>query len=203
MAPDSTAQTKIDAYLGALRTALRSLPEAQARDVVEEIRSHIRDAADTGGGLDAGSVVAVLDRLGSASELAELYLAENLTQRAGQSRSPWLIIRSAFHWAKLSVAGALALFGSVVGYGLAASFAFCALAKPFNPHRVGLWRLADENHSFSLHLGFGPAPAGTELLGWWMIPVGLAIGATLLLLTSWFGLTRIRALQRRRPLPSR
>jgi len=198
MSTGNEERAGVEAYLAALRSGLRGLREEQVRDIVEEIRSHVRDAA---GGSDPARVAAALERLGSARELAARYLAEDLALRAEASRTPWLIVRSTVAWAKVSVGGAVAAFGCVVGFGLAACFAFCGLAKPLNPARVGLWRLADADRSLSLHLGLGAPPAGTELLGWWMVPVGLAAGAALFLLTSWFGLARLRALRRR--LPSR
>ena len=46
----ATPQTRIDQYLAELRAHLGSLPREQATDIVEEIRSHIRDTAGVGGG---------------------------------------------------------------------------------------------------------------------------------------------------------
>lgn len=45
----ATAQNIIDRYLAELRTQLRSLPHEQVVDIVEEIRSHICDAAGAHG----------------------------------------------------------------------------------------------------------------------------------------------------------
>ncbi len=129
-----------------------------------------------------------------------MFLAETIVARAEHSFSPWLVLQGIVRWAALSSAGLFVLMTSFVGYALAAVFTFCALRKPFAPARVGLWRLDSPADSFSLTLGFGAPPAGTELLGWWMIPLGLAVGPGLFLLTARFGLWSLRKFQRLSPL---
>jgi hypothetical protein len=198
--PTITApQTRIDAYLAEFRTHLRSLPHEQMLDIVEEIRSHLRDTAEASGPMTEASLNAALHRLGPASALAASYLTENLLARAERSRSPWLLLKSSFRWASLSVQGFLVFFGALIGYSLAAAFSYCALAKPLNPRNVGLWKVGDDN--FSLHLGLSHSlapPVGQEVLGMWIIPLGLIAAMILVLLTTEIGLRTIRRFQRAR-----
>lgn len=203
MSDIDAALRKVDEYLKELRGALRSLSESEAHDIVEEIRSHIRDSTETGGVLAPETVTATLERLGPPRELASMYRMENLAERAQRTRSPWLALRSTFHWAGLSLSGAWVLLVSLVGYTLSASFLICAVAKPFNPQRVGLWRLDEPQDSWSLHLGFRAAPQGTEVLGWWMVPLGLLLGAGLFLLTFRYGLRSLQRFRRTLPKPGR
>jgi hypothetical protein len=52
---------------------------------------------------------------------------------------------------------------------------------------------------FSLHLGFSASPPdGQELMGWWLVPVGLSVGAACVWLMMRFGRWCIR---RFRPAP--
>lgn len=189
----SEGPVRLERYLGELRARLRGLPAAEASEIVEEIASHVRESVG-GAELEANEVGAVLDRLGSPAELAALYATESLLARAGRSRSPWLLLRSLGRFAKLSVGGFFAFLGLLVGYGLSGSFALAALMKPFAPGRVGLWH--GNGDEFSLHLGFVALPQGEELLGWWLIPLGLAIGAVGLYLTTRFGRWAIRRFRR-------
>jgi len=190
----------MEEYLGHLRAALGPISEQEARDIVEEIRSHIRETSQRGGALEVEAVRATLGRLGSAVDLAALYRVENLAQRTRRTGSLWLAWRTILRWAGLSLEGIRVLFVSVTGYFLAIAFVICGVAKPFNPERVGLWRLADPDGSWSLHLGFGNAPQGREVLGWWIVPLGILLGTGLALLTSHYGMRRIASFRRRLPL---
>ena len=204
MMPDAgVALLKMEEYLRELRGALCGLPDREAHDIVEGIRSHIRDSSETGGAIALESVSATLERLGPPLELASMYRMENLAERAQRTRSPWLALRTIFQWAGLSLRGAWVLLVSLVGYSLSASFLICALAKPFNPQRVGLWRLDDPQDSWSLHLGFRTVPQGTEVLGWWVVPLGLLVGAGLFLLTFCLDLRSVQRFRRTLKLPGR
>jgi hypothetical protein len=194
----ATPQTKIDQYLAELRTQLRSLPHDEMVDIVEEIHSHIRDAAGEGGAMTDSSINATLSRLGTPSALAASYVTDNLLARAERNRMPWTVLRGIFRWATLSVKGFLVFMVCLVGYIFGASFFIAALAKPFNP-KVGLW-LVDRD-TYSLVLGMTNAiPRGHELLGWKLVPIGLALGGGTILLTTHFGLWCIRRFRQARPM---
>lgn len=191
-------QTRIDAYLAELRTRLRSLPEAQVVDIVEEIRSHIHDVAGAGGRLTEASVNQALQRLGPPSALAASYVTDNVLKRAEHNRMPWTILRGAFRWATLSVKGVLVFIVCLIGYAFGASFFIAALARPFNT-KVGLWLIGPD--TYSLALGMTDAsPHGHELLGWKLVPIGLALGGGTILLTTHFALWFIRRFRQIRSL---
>ena len=66
MSPQANSpQSSMDAYLAELRTRLRALPEEQITDIVEEIRSHIRDSAGSGGVMTEAGIHTALSRLGA------------------------------------------------------------------------------------------------------------------------------------------
>jgi Protein of unknown function (DUF1700) len=194
--PKDPAQ-KIELYLKQVRSGLRNLPEPQVADVLQELRSHILERAQSGGTLSDTATDAALQSLGRPQEVASLYVAENFMARAESSRTPWTVLRGIFHWATLSLKGFVVLTICLTGYGFGAAFFIAALAKPFNPHAVGLW-MTGEN-SLSLRLGMTDSPAhGHELLGWLLIPLGCSLGGGTILLTTHFGLWCIRRFQRAR-----
>ena len=202
MSPQANSpQSSMDAYLAELRTRLRALPEEQITDIVEEIRSHIRDSVGSGGVMTEAGIHAALSRLGTPAALAANYVTDNLLARAQRTRLPWKILRGIYHWATLSVKGVLVFIVCLAGYAFGASFFIAALAKPFNP-KVGLW-LIDQD-TFSLVLGMTSAiPRGHELLGWKLIPIGFALGGGTILLTTYFAqscIRRFRETQARRRL---
>jgi uncharacterized membrane protein len=199
------AQQKIDAYLAMLRKRLRGMDEKDVREIIEELRSHILDKASVNGEeVTATGVGATLGALGSPEQLAGEYLTDNLLAMAEVTRSPVRILEILFRWASLSVAGFFVLLGSIVGYFLGAAFILCALIKPVHPQTAGLWILAagTEDPTISLRLGFGNAPpGGRELLGWWIVPIGLVMGCGLVMLTTRFGLWCVRQYRKSRILP--
>jgi hypothetical protein len=189
---------RLEAYLAELRRGLGPLPETARTEIVTELRGHVLES--TGEEPTEGAVVAVLERLGSAEQLAAQYVTAGVLVSAERSRSPWTLLLSLARVAGASLAGGFALLGCVLGYGLALSFALAAVRKPMAPGSVGLWQLGPD--SYSLTLGFAGPPAGRELLGWWIVPIGLLAGVCVLWLTTWFARWSIRRLRRSPLRPS-
>ncbi|MGA7686677.1 MAG: hypothetical protein WCC32_16995 [Terriglobales bacterium] len=183
--PGGAMDARVHDYLARVRKGLAGLSREAASEIVEELRSHILEKAAVNGEATPAAVEDVLAALGKPEELAAQYMADDLLERAASNRSPRLFLRGLVLWASLSAGGIFVLIGCVVGYFLGGAFMLCAILKPLHPQSAGLWRLPDEAHSYSLRLGFGSVPAGgTELLGWWMVPVGLLLGGGLCLLTT-------------------
>jgi hypothetical protein len=197
------ADQKIEAYLDRLRAHLGGMKKEDAREIIQELRSHLMDKL-AGGGATAGDADSALAALGSPEELAAEYLTDYVLARAETSRSPLRILASLFRWAGLSVAGFFVLLSALIGYFLGAAFALCALLKPFHPQTAGLWLIPDGAGStnISLRLGFGSAPAaGREILGWWIVPAGLLVGGALVMLTTRFAVWTARRYRKSRGLP--
>jgi hypothetical protein len=206
MTTSGDAQQKIDAYFGRLRQRLRGMNDADVREIVEELRSHITDKAAAGGEVTAAGVDAAIARLGTPEELASQYTTDDLLARAEVSRSPLRILESLFRWASLSVAGFFVLMGSLLGYFLGATLVLSALLKTIHPRTAGLWLLpgGPDDYELSLRMGFGSVPVGgRELLGWWIVPAGLFVGCGLVVLTTRFALWCVRQYRKSRALPQR
>jgi hypothetical protein len=184
---------RVEAYLARLQKGLAGLSREEAADIVGELHGHILEKASLQAGAGPAAIENVLAALGDPEDLAAEYMADDLLERAAGGRSPLLLLRGLLRWASLSAAGALVLLGCMIGYFVGACFMLCAFLKPLHPHTAGLWRLAGQYNSYSLRLGFGSAPSGgTELLGWWMVPVGLLVGGGLCLLTTEIALWCVR-----------
>lgn len=198
------AKEKIDIYLSRVRKCLPGIDERDIREIVEELRSHILEKAESGGEASTAQVDAVLAALGSPEELANEYLTDNLLARAETSRSPWHIVAIFTRWASLSFAGFFVLVGSVIGYFLGIVFILVAILKPFHPQSAGLWLLPNGagGDDVSLRLGFGSVPpAGRDMLGWWIIPLGLLVGCAVITLNTRFALWCARNYRQSHLLP--
>ena len=192
-------QQRIEAYLSRLQRRLCGLNGEDVHEIVEELRSHILDKAAAGGEVTLAGVDGVLAAMGSPEGLASQYIADNLLTRPEVSQSPLRVLDSLFRWASLSVAGFFVLVGSIIGYLLGAIFVVWAALKPLHPRTAGLWvsRNTTGDLTLSLRLGFGSVPAvGRDVLGWWVVPIGLLVGCGLVLLTTRFALWSARQYRR-------
>jgi hypothetical protein len=94
-------------------------------------------------------------------------------------------------FARMALDAGAVLVISILGYGLAAWALRMALLKPFIPSRIGLWKLPDSFDPLTFSIGHRSVPPGAhELLGWWIIPIFLILGATVGLITWRFGTSR-------------
>lgn len=180
-------QQRIERYLGKLQRRLRGVKDKEVRDIVEELRSHIVDKIAASGEGSGAAVDATLAALGTPEELAQQYLADNLLARAEASRSPVQIIENALRWASLNVGGLFVLLGSLTGYFFGLLFMLWAVLKPLHPQTAGLWigRDSTGDLSISVHVWAGTAAAGSrDVLGWWIVPIGLLAGCGLAMLTT-------------------
>jgi hypothetical protein len=188
MTLSAESQKSIEAYLAALRRQLRELLDEDVRDIVAEIRAHILDK--TLGDASPGVIAATLDALGTPEELADRYRTEEMLKRAEVARSPACVLRSVLHWGLLSVVGVVVLLISAVGYTLGGILFILGVLKLTNPHRTGVYGVFTA-HDSSLSFQSG-GPSDHDLLGWWLLPLGLIVGGGLLFLTFRFGLWSIR-----------
>lgn len=198
------SQKDVDVYLAELRRQLQRFSDEDANDIVEEIHAHIVDK--TSGDSATDSVRETLAALGTPEELAGRYRTDGLLRRGQETRSPVVSLRSLFRWATLSVAGLIVFLVSVAGYSLGSGLVVIAILKLIWPRNTGLWVEYYPDHTpKSANMGFGsgndlqPHP-GHDVLGWWLVPIGLVVGGGLLFLTFRFGTWCIRRFWRPRAL---
>lgn len=182
------ARTQIDIYLNRLQRRLKRLPADEMREIVEELRTHIVERASESGSLTRTGVDKALATLGDPNHLADEYLTDALLAQAETTRSPFRILGKLFRWASLNMLGFLVFMCALAGYFVGAALAISAVMKPIHPHTTGLWLVPGDagDQAISLHLGFSSAPVvGREVLGWWIIPIGLFAGAVVVMATTF------------------
>jgi membrane protease YdiL (CAAX protease family) len=172
------AERRVGVFLDELRTALRRhVPNGKADEIVAELRSHIRDVAERGGELDEQAVEGTLIGLGTPSALAAQYAGETTT--VATIRLPDI------------GAGLGGLLGAALCATLGLAFAVAGLLKPFLPDRAGLWQTGPDTYSLRLGLGGRPAP-GEDILGGWIVPIGLALGIPLAMAAAGLATSSLR-----------
>ena len=73
-------------------------------------------------------------------------------------------------------------------------FLITSISKLLGRNRGGLWRVPD-GASYSYVLGATNNPHGQELLGWWIVPISLAVSLVLGWLTWRFGIFSVRLMR--------
>lgn len=195
---NAKASEQLESYLDRVRHNLRGLAPAEVSEILQELRSHVMDFV--AGDMSDARVAAALEKLGDPQEIARLNMSMRVATESLDRRSPVGVFHVVVRLARLSVRGAFTLFFSLLGYAFAASWLITALAKPFSPQRVGLWFLPGKAGDVSLSLGsHSGSVAGHDLLGWWIVPVGLLVGIAAGYLTYRYDLYAIRRMARSRP----
>ena len=192
--PDA-GKAHLETYLTQVQRYLHGLPDAEAREVIAELRSHVLDKVD--GAPTPQRVEAAIAELGAPRDVARMNVTERVVADLETNHSPLRVLWGVTRLAGLSLYGFFAFMVSFTGYSVALSLLVTAAIKPFAPTHAGLWWTADPKfgHSMSLGVVF-PNPGGQELLGWWVIPVGVLGGVLIGWLTWRFGLFSARQMRR-------
>jgi hypothetical protein len=153
------------------------------RELRDDLEQHLLD----GLGLAAGSASTpgqlrdALAKLGRPIDILRPALAESYLSQGAQNLNPVTISKGLFHTLLAGGSRVLAGFAFAIGYLLIAIFVAIALAKPFWDEHVGVFRYPDG----TMAAGFvARSAAGEELLGWWFIPVALALAALIYFLLT-------------------
>jgi uncharacterized membrane protein len=179
-----TGEARVRGYLFVLGQSLRTfLPREVARDALREIESHIRErlASAEPQPDERGAVERVLQELGAPLRVAQVYSSELTVDEALTTGRAVAVLRALWQMATTTVAGFVGSLLLFVGYAFGASFVAIAALKPVFPHNVGLFVVGGVPRSFG---ALFPAPAGAEVLGgYWVIPISLAVGLAILVVT--------------------
>lgn len=169
----------LETYMSSLRSHLGPMTLAEREDIVREINAHIRDSVEGGAAAET-----VLRRLGPPDELAAQYRDGLLIRRASRSISPLLLLRASLRLATKGVSGIVVFFAAMFGYLIGGGMVLSAFAKCIFPSHTGVWvsngQLVSSGTIFPI-----PAPPAHDVAGWFYVPVALAAGSLLILLTTF------------------
>ena len=198
MSSSEKLQRKIDAYLSELRRSLGELPAEDVQEILREIRGHILERAEASGELNDAKLVEILTALGRPDQIAPAYQAEAVVRTARASASPVLILRGVFRWAMLSAWGFALFVAGLVGYSLGVALLVAGVGKIFFPAKIGGW-LSPRGFSIGT---LSDMPGAHEVLGWWLVPLGIVGGALAVILTTRFLRWALRFARFRRSVPA-
>ena len=190
--------TKIDAYLAQLRQSLGELPAAEVNEILQEIRGHILERSQSSGELTEEKLTSILKALGSPDQIAPLYEVDSIVARARSSFSPRVVMRGIHRWGTTSAWGFALFVLGIMGYGVAAALILSGLGKIVSPADFGAW--VGPHTLFDI--GLNHDPKAHDVLGAWLIPLGLLGGAALFIATTRTLRWTLRFAKARRPTGS-
>jgi uncharacterized membrane protein len=156
------------------------LPPGEVTEILQEIRGHILERTEASGELTDERLVAILKALGSPAEIAPLYQADAAMAKARGSLSPRVVMRGIHRWSTLSAWGLALFILGIVGYATGFALVLSGVLKIFAPSEIGAWV---GPHSI-FNIGTNNDPAARDVLGWWLVPVGVVGGAILVIATT-------------------
>jgi len=183
-----TSERSIEIYLKSLRRELGDLLDEDVNEIVAEIRTHIFDKTT---GETPEAVDATLAALGTPQELADRYRTAELVERARLARSPKYVLRRTMRRAGRGLLGVVVFSLSVLGCTVGCWLFLLGFVKLIHPGTTGVYGTWNE-HNKSFNWQFGSPNKPGELLGWWLVPIGILVGGAVLLLTFRLGYWSIR-----------
>ena len=193
------SEARVRGYLYVLKRSLPGwLPTATTADAVREVESHIREKAAGADPLpdERAALERILEHLGSPSRVAAAYATEMAVDEAVATGRILAVARALGRIAASTASGFFVFLALFTGYGAGFSFLLIAAMKPLAPDNVGLIRLDGRFHSFGIN--FGLPPGTTVEGGYWIIPISIVLGITLLVVTHRAARRVLRRWQARR-----
>ncbi len=175
---DDKATQEWTDYFREVDRLLRPLNAERKTEIRDELVAHVLDGMDAEpDGDDATRLRAVLDRLGPPAEYLDRVVGDMATE--DDHSTTWKLKRAVI---KLGRNAAL-----VSTYLLGLIALLVAIAKPFFPDNVGFYRLPNGWYI----AGYVDVGDATELLGYWIIPLMLALAYLLwIVVPRWIGRLR-------------
>jgi hypothetical protein len=170
------AQDLWTSYLDRVSALCGSLDRRQRADIQMELKAHLLESyIQLNEGDEATRITAAIDKLGQPEEFIPLWVEERLLDGA----QPGSSTRNLFYLLRINALKSVKQFivSMMMGFGYLLSFYLfiAAVLKLIYPQYVGLY-LTESGWPF---IGYVDAAGFTEILGYWLIPIGLAAAITL------------------------
>jgi uncharacterized membrane protein len=175
------AQILWSEYMNQVGGLCGSLDRRQKADILAELKTHLLESyIQLDSGDEASRIAAAIAKLGDPEDFVPLWVEERLldgAQPGSTTRNLYFLLR------RNALKGVQQFtFSILVGFGYLLSFYFFLMAvmKIFFPDNVGLY-LSPTGIPF---LGYVDANEFREVLGYWLVPIGLLTAVSLQLLLN-------------------
>jgi hypothetical protein len=173
---DQVAQQIWTDYLSQVELLCAMLNQRQTADIQMELRAHLLESyTQLSSGSEAERIQSAINKLGQPSEFIPLWVEERLLE----GTMPGYGTKNLLNLFKINALKGVKqfIFSMLIGFGYLLAFYFflAAVLKIFFPEYIGVY-LSSSNILF---IGYVDSEGFTELLGYWLIPVGLGVAVSL------------------------
>ena len=178
---DQQAQQLWADYLRQVDDLCGLLNQRQQNDIQMELRAHLLESyIQLNTGDEVCSIQAAIHRLGNPSDFIPLWVEDRLLE----GTLPGSSTRNLFNLLKVNALKGIRqfVFSMLIGFGYLFSFYFFTMSvlKIFFPEHIGFY-LSSSNIPF---IGYVDAEGFTELLGFWLVPIGIISALALQILLN-------------------
>lgn len=178
-------EARVRGYLFVLGQSLKSfLPRAVVMDAVQELESHLRERIDEAEAEpdERTALEQVLQEIGMPQRVAQAYSAEITIEEAITTGRVGPTVRAFWNLATTSLLSFFPALGLLLGCMLGLASLLTALLKPIFPNNTGILVVDGVPRGFGV---FSDIPPGGEMSGgYWIIPILIAAGLAILIITQ-------------------
>jgi uncharacterized membrane protein len=158
-------------YFNRVKYVLDTIPIAQRDEIIDELKRQLYDNFITDDDFDdAHRMLNAIDKLGQPEEYAKPIVRDVVLSQIMHRYSPLIIFKRLFQAPFSSFRQLLFSLFMALGYVLLTIVFLISLLKIFVPG-TGLYL----HDSGELSFGFSPHFNTTEILGYWLIPIGITL----------------------------
>lgn len=187
---DKLAQKIWDQYFRRVRWFSKSINFKLQEELKLEIQDHLYESftRETGES-EAERLLNAIDRIGDPEEYIKPMIAEKLLVNASKTFNPKTIVKGLYYyiWGGVKKFFITILFG--VGYIISFISGFLVVLKLFFPNTSGL--LIHKNGGFALGIIDDIKDIKTDVLGYWIIPIGIILSVGIYLVLTRSSLRRL------------
>lgn len=177
-------------YLERIEAMLEPLRPTAREEIVQELKTHLLDSIRYDNAeQEAERVMNATEKLGRPEEYLEPIVTDRIIEEGATTYNPLWVLKGLGRTLTRGVKKTLLGLLFSVGYLISLSLIGMALLEPFIPHHVGLFYGAGKGIGGYMFGILDQTDGMTEILGIWVIPLGLASG-----LLIYGGLTQILGL---------
>lgn len=187
----------LDDYFEQLKSEIKMLPRLERQEILDEIQSDILAELRQERKEDSESQIkflfSILEKLGKPEEVADEILSKRVVSFQGNFLKRFFILtgRNLLE----ALAGLIVSFLSLILYFIGLLNLAMAGLKVFMPEKIGLF-MSEKGFcgygfklgSFDIAVGSITGVRGHEILGYWVIPIGILAGLILIFCTNFLNI---------------